>query len=265
MSFDLALLGWDDARLAELADLESQHGDGLLPGRVARVDRAALTVLTSNGQVRAGASGRLFHDSAVMDDAAPTPTVGDWVALDGTVAVAVLARRSAFERGTASGEARAQVLAANIDTLCVVTPLVGRPRPRLVQRCLALAWQSGAQPVVLGTKLDLCPDVDTRLAEMTAAAIGVDVHAVSATRGDGLAALERYLAPGRTVAMIGPSGAGKSTLANAFGAGTVALATAAVRERRLGAAHHDRPPARGASGWRRRDRHSRPAQPRPVG
>jgi ribosome biogenesis GTPase len=229
MSVDLQTLGWDDARAVEFAELQATSADTLRPARVARVDRAAITVVSTNGYERVRLSGRLFH--ADGDDALTgTPTVGDWVAIDGPVAVAILSRRSAFERGDASGEAVAQVVAANIDTVFVVVPLIGRPRPRLVQRCLALAWQSGATPVVVLTKRDLADGVEERVATTSADAIGVDVRAVSAVTGDGLAELDQYLRPGQAFAMIGPSGAGKSTLANALAGGTVALSTGPTRD-----------------------------------
>src|SRR6185437_7966161 len=100
----------------------------------------------------------------------------------------------------------------------------------LVQRCLALAWQSGSTPVVVLTKKDLADDAAERTDATRADAVGVDVHAVSALTGAGLDALDSHLQPGRTFAMIGPSGAGKSTLANALAGGAVALPTGAVRD-----------------------------------
>jgi ribosome small subunit-dependent GTPase A len=222
-------LGWDDARAAELGSLASIHHNPLTGARVARVDRGALSVLTAHGADRVRMSGRLFQND---DHGEPigTPAVGDWVALDGTVAIAVLARRSSFTRMSNAGATVAQVVAANIDTVFVVAPLVGRLRPRLLQRCLALAWESGATPVVLLTKSDLATEVDERVLAAQAEAIGAGVFAVSAETGDGLDALEPYLLAGQTIAMIGPSGAGKSTLTNALGAGTFALATGAVRD-----------------------------------
>jgi ribosome small subunit-dependent GTPase A len=224
-------LGWDDARAAELAAFETSHGSAVIPGRVSRVDRGALSVLTAGGPARVRPSSRLF--SAVDDmpgEPMGTPAVGDWVALDALVAVAVLERRSAFTRMSNNGQTVAQVVAANIDTVFITAPLVGRARPRLLQRCVALAWQSGAQPVVLLTKSDLAIDVDARLAAAQADAVGVDVHAVSATTGEGLDAVQAYVCAGQTVAMIGPSGAGKSTLTNALGAGTLALSTGDIRD-----------------------------------
>jgi ribosome biogenesis GTPase len=229
MFVNLQTLGWDDARVVEFAELQATSADTLRPARVARVDRAAINVISADGNERVRLSGRLFH-SGGHEAFTGTPAVGDWVAIDGPVAVAVLPRRSAFERGDASGESVTQIVAANIDTVFVVAPLVGRPRPRLVQRCLALAWQSGATPVVVLTKKDLADDVQDRVASSSADAVGVDVLAVSAVTGDGLAALDPYLLPGQTFAMIGPSGAGKSTLANALAGGAVALATGSIRD-----------------------------------
>jgi len=222
-------LGWDDARAAELALLESAHGQALAAARVSRVDRGALSVLTASGTERLRMSGRLFQPGD-HDEAIGTPAVGDWVAVDGSVAIAVLSRRSSFTRMSNSGATVAQVVAANIDTVFVVAPLVGRVRPRLLQRCLALAWESGAVPVVLLTKSDLATDVDERVLAARAEAIGAEVWAVSALTGAGLDRLDGYLIAGQTIAMIGSSGAGKSTLTNALGGGTVALATGSVRD-----------------------------------
>lgn len=222
-------LGWDDARAAELSSLELAAGHVLTAARVSRVDRGALNVLIAHGADRVRMSGRLFQPDDVGEPVG-TPAVGDWVALDGALAVAVLTRRSSFTRMSNAGATVAQVVAANIDTVFVVAPLVGRSRPRLLQRCLALAWESGATPVVLLTKSDLAPDVEERVLAAQADAVGAQVHAVSASTGDGIDALDTYLVAGQTIAMIGPSGAGKSTLTNALGAGTFALATGAVRD-----------------------------------
>jgi ribosome biogenesis GTPase len=222
-------LGWDGARAAELESVQAEQGRDLIAGRVSRVDRGALSVLTAHGAERVRMSGRLFQPDDTGEPIG-TPAVGDWVALDGSTAIAVLSRRSAFARMSNAGPTVAQVVAANIDTVFVVAPLVGRTRPRLLQRCLALAWESGATPVVLLTKSDLATDVDERVLAAQAEAVGADVHAVSAVTGSGLDQLGRYLVTGQTIAMIGSSGAGKSTLTNALGADTLALATGAVRD-----------------------------------
>jgi ribosome small subunit-dependent GTPase A len=226
----LAVLGWDASRAAELASLSSTRGIELTAARVTRVDRGALTVLTGSASTRVRPSGRLFEHDSAPGEPVGTPAVGDWVALDGTVAVAVLSRRSSFERSSSNRQTVSQIVAANVDTVFIVAPLVGRPRPRLLQRALAMAWQSGATPVVLLTKADIATDVAERVAAAQADAVGADVFAVSAATGEGLDALVAYLTSGQTVAMIGPSGAGKSTLTNALGAGAFALQTGAVRD-----------------------------------
>jgi ribosome small subunit-dependent GTPase A len=259
MSF-LHTLGFDDARARELDALVSTFGRSLIPARVSRVDRGALTVLTE-GSPAAGAGaastrvrlgGSFFHAGRNNSaDELGMPAVGDWVAIDGETVVAVFDRRSMFARLSSGGQTVAQAVAANIDTVFVVVPLTGRWRPRLVQRCLALAWQSGATPVVLLTKIDLARDgntddatgtdggtgvvgetdgVDERIEAARAEAVGVDVYAVSSTTGEGLDGLEPYLVPGQTLVMIGPSGAGKSTLTNALGAGAVTQETGDVRD-----------------------------------
>jgi ribosome biogenesis GTPase len=157
--------------------------------------------------------------------------VGDWVAAalvageEKAVIEALLPRRTAFTRSDPWSDAE-EVVAANVDTVLVVTA-VGRDfSPRRLERYLAAAHESGADPVVLVNKADLAdsPPVD----EARAAAPGVPVHVVSAKTGAGLEQLEPYLGPGRTVALLGSSGVGKSTLANRL-AGTD-LATGEVRE-----------------------------------
>lgn len=204
-------LGWDAGRDAEFAPFAGS----CVAGRVARPDRGSYLVLTADGAVRAEVSGALRH--AALDPSA-LPTVGDWVAVrpaDGLhVVEAVLARRSAFVRHGSANAATAQVLAANVDVVFVTVSLATAPNLRRLERFLALAWESGGRPVVLLTKADLCPGLDSVVAEVAAAAPGVAVHAVSSLTGDGLDDVRTYLAPGRTVVLLGVSGVGKSTLAN---------------------------------------------------
>ncbi|HEV7872304.1 MAG TPA: ribosome small subunit-dependent GTPase A [Modestobacter sp.] len=211
---DLAPLGW-------AADLGSEVQDGAVVARVARVDRGLLTVLGAAGEQRVRLGGSL-HDGS-------TPAVGDWVALRGELAVRVLPRRTAFVRIAAGRGSAPQVVAANVDLVLVVDALVGDARLRRVERYLAVAWASGATPVVVLTKADLCPDVPAALAQVADGAIGVDVLAVSAVSGEGLARLRSLVTPGCTAAMVGPSGVGKSSLANAL-AGRPVAATAGIRE-----------------------------------
>ncbi|HOQ29788.1 MAG TPA: GTPase RsgA, partial [Armatimonadota bacterium] len=105
-------------------------------------------------------------------------------------------------------------MAANIDTLFLAVGLDDNYRLRRIERYLAVAWQSGADPVVLLTKADLCSQLEERLAEARAVAGIAPIHAVSALTGEGLDALAQYLVPRRTLALLGSSGVGKSTLIN---------------------------------------------------
>jgi ribosome biogenesis GTPase len=211
---DLAPLGWAADRMSEVPDSTQV-------ARVARVDRGLLTVLTATGEQRVHSGGGLHDGSG--------PAVGDWVAVRGELAVRVLPRRTAFVRTAAGRGSAPQVVAANVDLVLVVDALVGEARLRRVERYLAVAWASGATPVVVLTKADLCPDVPAALARVAEDAVGVDVLAVSSMSGAGLPRLRSLVVPGCTAAMVGPSGVGKSSLANAL-AGRPVAATAGIRE-----------------------------------
>ncbi|SDC17134.1 ribosome biogenesis GTPase [Geodermatophilus telluris] len=206
----LSSIGWS-------ADLLDHLPPGTEPARVARVDRGRLTVLADDGERRVHPAAAL-HDP----DGVTAPAVGDWVALRGELAVALLPRRSAFTRTVAGRTSAAQVVAANLDLVLVVDALAGPTRARRVERYLAVAWGSGATPVVVLTKADLCDDVAAAVAEVAEEAIGVQVLAVSAHTGEGVDAVRALLGPGRTAAMVGPSGVGKSSLANALAGREVA-------------------------------------------
>ena len=214
---DLSLLGWTDDRAAHLPP-------GCLPARVTRVDRGRLTVLGSDGEARVHPGAGLYDDIVLGG-----PAVGDWVALRGELAVAILPRTSAFTRTVAGRSSAAQVVAANLDTVLVVDALGGETRLRRVERYLAVAWSSGATPVVVLTKADLCDDVPAAVAEVAEDALGVEVLPVSSVTLEGVAAVRALLGPGRTGAMVGPSGVGKSSLANAL-AGEELAQTRVIRE-----------------------------------
>ncbi len=213
----LSAIGWSPA-------FHDHLPAGTSPGRVSRVDRGLLTVLTADGERRVHPAAAL-HDP----DGVASPAVGDWVALRGDLAVALLPRRSAFTRTVAGRTSAAQVVAANLDLVLVVEALAGPTRSRRVERYLAVAWGSGATPVVVLTKADLCDDVPAAVAAVAEDAVGVEVLAVSARTGEGLDALQALLTEGRTAAMVGPSGVGKSSLANAL-AGREVAPTQDVRE-----------------------------------
>ncbi len=220
----LASLGWD----AHLDNCFATYRPDCLPARVVRVDRGGAQVLAADGP------HRLTWGAAVLAAAASdTPCTGDWVALrhwpDGrTTAEALLRRRTAVTRLAAGRASVRQVLAANVDTVAVVEPLVPEPDLGRLERLLVLGWESGALPVVVLTKVDLAPDAELVAADVARAAPGVEVHLVSAVRDGGAASLSAHAAAGRTLALLGPSGAGKSTLVNAL-AGTDVMAISRLR------------------------------------
>jgi ribosome small subunit-dependent GTPase A len=214
---DLSALGWTPARGAQLPD-------GCTPARVSRVDRGRLSVLSADGETRVHPGAALYDESGLSG-----PAVGDWVAVRGELAVAVLPRTSAFVRTVAGRTSAAQVVAANLDTVLVVDSLSGEARLRRVERYLAVAWSSGATPVVVLTKADLCEDVAAVVEQVREDALGVEVLAVSSVTGDGVDAVRALLPPGRTGAMVGPSGVGKSSLVNALSGETIAD-TGEIRE-----------------------------------
>jgi ribosome biogenesis GTPase len=201
----LAALGWND-RLVALAAAEELPT--ARPGRVSRVDRGLVTVLTEAGAERA------------VPAAGPVAT-GDWVLVDerddGLAVERILPRHSAFVRGDPmEGQGvDAQVLAANIDTVFVVHSLNNGPNLRRLERELVLVYESGAMPVLVCTKADLAPEMVEDVEEAVApVAPGLDIVITSAVTGAGIDDLHRYTGPGTTVALIGASGVGKSTLVN---------------------------------------------------
>jgi ribosome biogenesis GTPase / thiamine phosphate phosphatase len=213
-------LGWD----AFFADaFEPYERDNLIPARVSARHHGPCELLTELGRLGGIPAGRLADDEL--------PAVGDWVVarpLEGerkAVIEAVLPRRSAFTRKEAWRRTVAQVVAANVDTVFLVTAFGLDLNPRRLERYLTAAWDSGATPAIVVNKLDLAADPEAELAELDAVVLGVTVHAVSATTGAGLDDLGPHLGRGRTIALLGSSGVGKSTLVNRL-AGREVLATA---------------------------------------
>jgi ribosome biogenesis GTPase / thiamine phosphate phosphatase len=210
---ELAPLGWDAHFEKAFAAFV---GDGLVPARVAVQHRGAYVVCAETGELSAEPSGRLRHESGPGS----LPVAGDWVVIrpheDGSGAIihAVLPRRTSISRKAAWLATEEQVLGANIDVVFLVAGLDGDLNLRRLERYLATVWNSGAEPVVVLSKADVCDDVESALISVAAVAIGVPVHVVSGLTGEGVDELRPYLAPNRTVALLGSSGVGKSTLIN---------------------------------------------------
>lgn len=216
-AFDgLAPYGWD-ARTGAL--FEPHQAAGLLPGRVLVEHRGSYVLRGAELEIAAAVSGRFRHEAASAED---FPAVGDWVGFaptdEGQAAIihALLPRRSRFARPGRGDVPGAQVVAANVDLVLVVAALDHDFNLRRLERFLSLAWSSGAEPVVVLNKADLCEDAAGRVADVGTIAPGVPVRVLSARDGLGLESLTPLLEPGLTVALLGSSGVGKSTIVNAL-------------------------------------------------
>ena len=175
-------------------------------------------------------SGKFQYEALGPSD---YPTVGDEVLADlngGGQAVIhkVLPRKSLFLRKAAGTAREEQPVAANVDILFLCMALNNDFNLRRLERYLAAAWNSGATPVVVLTKADLCGNPSEKVAAVEEAAPGTDVLLTSAAQEDGIRPLLPYLTPGRTVAFVGSSGVGKSTLMNGL-LGKEILATGGLR------------------------------------
>ncbi|HEY7447424.1 MAG TPA: ribosome small subunit-dependent GTPase A [Vicinamibacterales bacterium] len=214
MPVDLAIYGWNTT-LAE--QFVPYAADGLAPGRIAREHTHIYNVLTALGEVRARVTGRFRHDARGRQD---FPAIGDWVALRpsedlGDAQIhAVLSRRSKFSRKVAGNTVEEQIVAANVDTIFLVSALDRDFNLRRLERYLVVGRESQARPVIVLNKADLSDDVGGAVAEVTIIAPDVPVHAVSCKRQEGIETLSQYLRPGETIALLGSSGVGKSTLIN---------------------------------------------------
>jgi ribosome biogenesis GTPase len=194
---------------------DSEPRPHLQPARVIEQQRAAFRVVSESGELFAEEAGRLRH-SAV--DPSALPSVGDWVAIVAiekkAVIHGILPRRTKLSRKIAGRRTGEQVLVTNVDTAFILTSLNGDFSPRRIERYLGPVWESGAKPVVILSKSDLCSNPDESAREMAAAAPGVDIHVISALTTEGVEGLRRYLGPGDTAVLLGSSGVGKSTLVN---------------------------------------------------
>jgi ribosome biogenesis GTPase len=188
--------------------------------------------LQATQEIETTLAGRLKHLATSRGE---LPAVGDWVAVrirageERGAIVGVLPRRSRFSRRMAGQVTDEQVVAANADIVFIVMALDGDYSPRRLERYLLLTRESGASPVVLLTKPDLCDDVAARVAETVAIAGDAPVHLVRAPTNMGVDDVAGYLAPGRTGAFLGSSGVGKSSIINRL-AGADLQRTREVRE-----------------------------------
>jgi ribosome biogenesis GTPase len=227
MSYDLPTLGFGPFFATQLPGVDE------VVARVAAEHRGRYHVWSSSGETTAQLAGRLMRS---LEERA-FPGVGDWVTLrerpeprETAIINAVLSRRTVFVRGAAGRDARGQVVAANVDFVFVVCGLDADYNPRRIERYLARVWASGAQPVVVLNKADVCDCLTERVAEVRSVCLGAPVLNTSALQSDGLDEIRERIGPGITAAFVGSSGAGKSTLINGL-LGEQRMATAQTRAR----------------------------------
>ncbi len=219
--------GFDDAFASVLA--QRRGAGAVVAARVVSISRGVIHLVAEEGELNARALQRIRGSTS------GPPLVGDWVAVEKTQVpgadpkiVQVLPRRTLLSRRAAGARTEEQGVAANVDAVFLVMGMDGDFNLRRMERFLAMAAESGAEPVVVLTKKDLCADPAALCAKARAAAPAAVVVAVDTPAGENLAALAGYLEAGRTVAMLGSSGAGKSTLLNAL-CGEEVMRTAPVR------------------------------------
>jgi len=223
-------LGWDEKRAR---DFEPWAGKpDVEPGRVLIGFNYLYRVSVEEGEIEVMLSGRLKHRAESQGE---LPVVGDWVAIrkrpgeDRGAIVAVLPRRSRFSRRMAGNVTGEQVVAANVDVVFIVMSLDHDFSVRRLERYLLMGRESGAAPVALLTKPDLCADLPALVAEVVAIAGDVPVHVVSPKLNQGLDVMALYVTAGQTAALLGSSGVGKSTIINRL-AGADVQKTREVRE-----------------------------------
>lgn len=211
---DLTTFGW--SQFFETS-FKSYSEIGYTCGRVVLEHKSLFRIHTEHGEVHGEISGKLRHEAVNRHD---LPAVGDWVAIrarpEGGRALihAVLPRRTSFARKIAGARTEEQIVGANIDTVFLLTSLNQDFSLRRIERYLLVAWDSGANPIIILSKSDLCERVTDAINDVQAVAPGVPVHAISVVAGHGLQDLAQYFKRGRTVALLGSSGVGKSTLIN---------------------------------------------------
>ncbi|MCL1468990.1 ribosome small subunit-dependent GTPase A [Argonema galeatum] len=211
---NLELLGWNSFFAK---NFDSYSRQGYTVGRVVQEQKNTYILYTEFGEISAEVTGKMRHRAGGRTD---FPAVGDWVVIsiindeERAAIHEILPRKSKFSRKIAGAKTDEQIIATNIDRVFLVSGLDGDFNIRRIERYLILVWESGANPVIILNKADLCDNVEEIGLEVEAIACGVPIIVLSAIANQGIEALIPYLGIGQTVALVGSSGVGKSTIVN---------------------------------------------------
>ncbi|HEY9853836.1 MAG TPA: ribosome small subunit-dependent GTPase A [Leptolyngbyaceae cyanobacterium] len=207
-------LGWNSFFAQNFNKYLSQ---GYTVGRVVQQQKNTYILYSELGEISAEISGKMRYRASLRAD---FPAVGDWVVIGDlnsqqkATIYDILPRKSKVSRKIAGTQTDEQIIASNIDTIFLVSGLDRDFNPRRIERFLILIWESGANPVIILNKADLCDDAEECKEELESIAFGVPIILISAIGNQGIDALVPYLGVGKTVALIGSSGVGKSTITN---------------------------------------------------
>lgn len=211
---DLKKIGWDNYFEEKFSEFKNK---GFSAGRVSSEHKNLYKLLTEKGEISGEISGKMRF---LAQESENYPAVGDWVVInlihgeDKAIIHDILPRKSKFSRKEAGSNTREQIAAANVDIVFLVNALNDDFNLRRIERYLLVAWESGAVPVIILSKADLCEDAEEKLRAVESIAIGVSIHTISAYTKAGFEVLNKYFENDKTVVLLGSSGVGKSTLIN---------------------------------------------------
>ncbi len=212
-TLNLVDLGWNQEFESKFNQINNKEDYQV--ARVAVEYKGIYKLYTETGEVLGEITGKMRYDNKF-------PVVGDWVVVDlqiggeRSIIHDILPRNSKFSRNKAGSKTQEQIVVSNIDTVFIVTSLNQDFNLRRIERYLTITWDSGANPVIILNKADLCDDIEVKKNGVESIAFGVPIHVIAALENEGIDQLKRYFKKGETVALLGSSGVGKSTLINSI-------------------------------------------------
>ncbi len=213
---DLKELGWNSFFENHFIEYNQQN-TRYVPARIISSQRHIYSVLCEYGELKGKITGKFQYE---VQSTEKYPVVGDWVGItrkekeDGAIIHFVFPRKTSLSRKTPGMKTEEQVICANIDTSFIVTTFDRDFNLRRIERYLSLIWDSGANPIIILNKADLCTDIETFIREVESISPGIPILCMSALEKSGIGQIYNYLKEGKTVVFLGSSGTGKSTIIN---------------------------------------------------